>query len=132
MADFTRIKEQDVWINLDYVVRIEPNAADEGSTTVVFADGTSFSISNADGKRLLRRLRPPKKGEEDKSATVTFADGTSFKISNADGERLLKKFSAPKKKKKKKKKTMPPVPAPDASEPDVAEEEAAPPGEEGV
>ena len=66
MADFTRIKEQDLWLNLDYVVRIEPNADEAGSTAVVFADGTSFTISNADGKRLLKRFRPQKKKKKKK------------------------------------------------------------------
>ena len=56
MADFASVKEQGMWINLDYVVRIESD--DAGSTSVVFADGTSFSISPADGKRLVRQLRP--------------------------------------------------------------------------
>ena len=66
MADFAHIKEQDLWINLDYVVRIEPNAAEAGSTTVVFADGTSFTISNADGKRLLKRFGPQEKKKKKK------------------------------------------------------------------
>ena len=66
MADFGFIKEQGVWINLDYVVRIEPNADEDGSTAVFFADGTSFTISNADGKRLLNRLRPPAKKKKKK------------------------------------------------------------------
>ena len=66
MADFVRIKEQDLWINLDYVVRIEPGADETESTAVVFADGTSFSISNADGKRLLGRLRPDRKKKKKK------------------------------------------------------------------
>ena len=66
MADFAHIKEQDLWINLDYVVRIEPNADEAESTTVVFADGTSFTISNTDGKRLLQRFRPQKKKKKKK------------------------------------------------------------------
>ncbi len=67
MADFAWVKEQGVWINLDYVVRIESDEDDAGSTSVVFADGTSFSISPADGKRLLRQLRPkPKKKKKKK------------------------------------------------------------------
>ena len=115
MADFVRIKEQNLWINLDYVVRIEPNADEAGGTVVVFADGTSFAISDADGKRLLKRLRPPKKVEEDKSPTVAFADGTSFRISDADGKRLRKKMQPPKKKKKKKKR-KPVVEAPEVAE----------------
>ncbi len=62
MADFAFVKEQGVWINLDYVVRIEIDEDDAESTSVVFADGTSFSISPADGKKLVRQLRPkPKK-----------------------------------------------------------------------
>ncbi len=62
MADFALVKEQGVWINLDYVVRIEIDEDDAESTSVVFADGTSFSISPADGKKLVRQLRPkPKK-----------------------------------------------------------------------
>ena len=71
MADFARIKEQDLWINLDYVVRIEPNADEAGSTTVVFADGTSFTISNADGKRLLKRFGPQKKKKKKKKKTAS-------------------------------------------------------------
>ena len=66
MADFARIKEQDLWINLDYVVRIEPGVDETESTAVVFADGTSFSISNADGKRLFSRLRPARKKKKKK------------------------------------------------------------------
>lgn len=71
MADFAWVKEQGVWINLDYVVRIEPNAAEAGSTTVVFADGTSFTISNADGKRLLKRFGPQKKKKKKKKKTAS-------------------------------------------------------------
>lgn len=70
MADFAHIKEQDLWINLDYVVRIEPGAAEAEATAVVFADGTSFSISNADGKRLLKRFRPEKKKKKKKKKAV--------------------------------------------------------------
>ena len=67
MADFALVKEQGVWINLDYVVRIESDGDDAESTSVVFADGTSFSISPADGKRLVRQLRPkPKKKKKKK------------------------------------------------------------------
>ena len=67
MADFALVKEQGVWINLDYVVRIESDGDDAGSTSVVFADGTSFSISPADSKKLLRQLRPkPKKKKKKK------------------------------------------------------------------
>ena len=73
MADFTRIKEQDLWLNLDYVVRIEPNADEAGSTAVIFADGTSFTISNADGNRLLKRLRPQKKKKKKKKAAPEIA-----------------------------------------------------------
>ncbi len=67
MADFAFVKEQGVWINLDYVVRIEIDEDDAESTSVVFADGTSFSISPADSKKLLRQLRPqPKKKKKKK------------------------------------------------------------------
>ncbi len=67
MADFALVKEQGVWINLDYVVRIESDGDDAESTAVVFADGTSFSISHADGKKLVRQLRPkPKKKKKKK------------------------------------------------------------------
>jgi len=45
MADFAFIKDQDVWINLDYVVRMEPGADDEESTSVIFVDGSTFTIS---------------------------------------------------------------------------------------
>ena len=66
MADFTRIKDQDVWINLDYVIRIEPNVDAAGSATVTFADGSTFSISKADAKRLLEQVQPPKKKKKKK------------------------------------------------------------------
>ena len=67
MADFALVKEQGVWINLDYVVRIESDEDDAESTSVVFADGTSFTISRADGKKLVRQLRPkPKKRKKKK------------------------------------------------------------------
>ncbi len=74
MADFAWVKEQGVWINLDYVVRIESDG--DESTSVVFADGTSFSISSADGKRLVRQLRPkPKKKKKKKKAEASEAAG---------------------------------------------------------
>ena len=64
MADFAFVKEQGLWVNLDYVVRIEIDAE---STSVVFADGTSFSISPADSTKLVRQLRPkPKKKKKKK------------------------------------------------------------------
>ena len=66
MADFALVKEQGVWINLDYVVRIESDGDDAESTSVVFADGTSFSISSADGKKLVRQLRPKRKKKKKK------------------------------------------------------------------
>ena len=66
MADFGFIKEQGVWINLDYVVRIEHGGDEAASTSVVFADGTSFAISHTDGKRLIRQLRPKKKKKKKK------------------------------------------------------------------
>ena len=69
MADFVRIKDQDVWINLDYVIRIESNADEAGSATVTFADGSAFAISNADAKRLLKHLQPPKKKKKKKKKT---------------------------------------------------------------
>ena len=55
-----------MWINLDYVVRIESDGDDAESTSVVFADGTSFSISSADGKKLVRQLRPKRKKKKKK------------------------------------------------------------------
>ena len=69
MADFARIKDQDVWINLDYVIRIEPNVDEAGSATVTFADGSTFSISKADAKRLREQVQPPKKKKKKKKKT---------------------------------------------------------------
>lgn len=66
MADFKLIKEQGVWINLDYVVRIESNEDEAETASVVFADGTSFTLSHADSKRLARQLRPQKKKKKKK------------------------------------------------------------------
>jgi len=66
MADFAFIKDQGVWINLDYVVRMEPDADDEESTSVTFADGSIFTISQADGKKLARRFRPREKKKKKK------------------------------------------------------------------
>ena len=66
MADFGFIKDQGVWINLDYVVRMEPGADNEESTSVIFVDGSTFTISQADGKRLARRFRPRKKKKKKK------------------------------------------------------------------
>ena len=70
MADFAFIKDQGVWINLDYVVRMEPGADDEESTSVTFTDGSTFTISQADGKRLVRGLRPRKKKKKKKKEVV--------------------------------------------------------------
>ncbi len=66
MADFGFVKEQGVWINLDYVVRIERNVDETQSTAVVFADGTSFTISRADGKRLVEQMLPKRKKKKKK------------------------------------------------------------------
>ncbi len=66
MADFAFIKDQGVWINLDYVVRMEPDADDEESTSVTFADGSTFTVSQADDKRLARRFRPSEKKKKKK------------------------------------------------------------------
>ena len=55
-----------MWINLDYVVRMEPGADNEESTSVIFVDGSTFTISQADGKRLARRFRPRKKKKKKK------------------------------------------------------------------
>ena len=66
MADFVRIKDQGVWINLDYVIRIEPNADEAGAAAVTFADGSTFTISKADAKRLLSRFQPAKKKKKKK------------------------------------------------------------------
>ena len=66
MADFAFIKDQGVWINLDYVVRMEPGADDEESTSVTFVDGSIFTISQADSKKLARRFRPRKKKKKKK------------------------------------------------------------------
>ena len=66
MADFGFVKEQGVWINLDYVVRIERNVDEAESTAVVFADGTSFTISRADGKRLVQQILPKRKKKKKK------------------------------------------------------------------
>ena len=74
MADFAFIKDQGVWINLDYVVRMEPGADDE-STSVTFTDGSTFTISQADGKRLVRRFRPRKKKKKKKKKKEVGAQG---------------------------------------------------------
>ena len=66
MADFARIKDQGIWINLDYVIRIEPNADEAGSAAVTFTDGSTFMISKADAKRLLARFEPAKKKKKKK------------------------------------------------------------------
>ncbi len=82
MADLAWVKEQGMWINLDYVVRIESDGDDAGSTLVVFADGTSFSISPADGKRLVRQLRPKpkKKKKKKKKETASEAAGVEEQL----------------------------------------------------
>ena len=69
MADFAFIKDQGVWINLDYVVRMEPGADNEESTSVTFTDG--FTISQADGKKLARRFHPRKKKRKKKIRLLT-------------------------------------------------------------
>ena len=123
MADFTRIKDQDVWINLDYVVRIERGDDEEGTATVTFADGSTFTISDADRKRLVNRLRPPK---AETPAWVTLPDGSSFTVSNAAAQKLLKGTqAAKKKKKKKKKKETPPAPVASDAEAQPTPDEAA-------
>ena len=66
MADFALVKEKGVWINLDYVVRIERNVDEAESTAVVFADGTSFTLSRADGKRLVQQMLPKRKKKKKK------------------------------------------------------------------
>ena len=77
MADFAFVKDQGVWINLDYVVRIESDGDDAESTSVVFADGTSFTLSSGDGKRLIRQLRPkPKKKKKKKKKEETASEAT--------------------------------------------------------
>ncbi len=70
MANFAFIKDQGVWINLDYVVRMEPDADDEESTSVTFADGSTFTVSQADGKRLARQFHPKKKKKKKKKEGV--------------------------------------------------------------
>ncbi len=66
MADFGFVKEQGVWINLDYVVRIERNVDEAESTAVFFADGTSFTISRAYGKRHVQQILPKRKKKKKK------------------------------------------------------------------
>ena len=70
MADFAFIKDQGVWINLDYVVRMEPGADDDESTSVIFTDGSTFTISQADGKRLVKRFLPEKKKKKKKKEVI--------------------------------------------------------------
>ena len=108
MADFTRIKDQDVWINLDYVVRIERHGEGDDTATVTFADGSTFTISDADRKRLVKQLRPQK---EEVPARVTLGDGSTFTVANAEAQKLLKQAQPDKKKKKNKKKDTAPEPA---------------------
>ena len=64
MADFAFIKDQGVWINLDYVVRMEPGADDDESTSVTFTDGSTYTLSQAGGKKLVKRFLPEKKKKE--------------------------------------------------------------------
>ena len=40
---------------------MEPGADDEESTAVTFADGSTFTVSQADGKKLARPFRPREK-----------------------------------------------------------------------
>lgn len=66
MADFARIKEQDIWINLDYVVRVEGDVDDAGAAQVTFADGSTFSITSGDARRLVKKLQPARKKKKKK------------------------------------------------------------------
>ncbi len=76
MADLAFIKDQGVWINLDYVVRMEPDADDEESTSVTFADGSTFTVSQADGKKLARRFHPRKKKKKKEGAAQGAEEAT--------------------------------------------------------
>ena len=91
MADFARIKDRGLWINLDYVIRIEPNADEAGSATVTFADGSTFTISKADTKRLLSRFQPKKKKKKKKAAAApeAAAPDTSAPESAASGGAIV-------------------------------------------
>ena len=59
MADFAIIHEQDVlpvWINLDYVVRINPGLDPHEPTSIHFRDGTSIVVSRPEGSKLIAQL----------------------------------------------------------------------------
>jgi hypothetical protein len=59
MADFAIIHEQDVlpvWINLDYVVRINRGLDPHEPTSVHFSDGKSIVLSRPEGDKLVAQL----------------------------------------------------------------------------
>jgi hypothetical protein len=58
MADFARIVDRGValWINLDYVTRIEPGLDPRKGTLVRVAVGQSFRLTGAQGRRLTGQL----------------------------------------------------------------------------
>jgi hypothetical protein len=61
MATFMHLKEQDCWINLDHIVRIERSTIEAEGAAVTVADGSTLSVSKADSKRLFKQVRPRKK-----------------------------------------------------------------------
>ena len=59
MADFAIIHEQDilpVWINLDYVVRIDRGLDPHEPTSVHLRDGKTIVLSRAEGDKLVAQL----------------------------------------------------------------------------
>jgi hypothetical protein len=59
MADFARIEDSrgvSLWINLDYVTRIEPGLDPREETLVRFAVGRALRLSASQGGRLAGQL----------------------------------------------------------------------------
>jgi hypothetical protein len=59
MADFAIIHEQDVlpvWINLDYVVRINRGLDPHEPTSIHFSDGKTIVVPRAEGDKLVAQL----------------------------------------------------------------------------
>ena len=81
MADFVSIKDQHearVWINLDYVVRIDQGQEPEESTSIKFADGSVLAIPRGEGKKLFKQLQKGgKKKEKKKKAAEATAETDS-------------------------------------------------------
>jgi hypothetical protein len=58
MADFAFVESGSipVYINLDYVIKIELGLDPRESTTVKFRDGRTMSLARSEGERLVQQL----------------------------------------------------------------------------